>query len=149
MKAETLEETQSIGWRAEQKILLKQRLYDVALELFRRQGFTKTTMQQIADEAGVAKGTFFNYFRSKDHILWEWYQQITKTALTNAANRDYATFAESLLAFTDDLTLAATTEKELWRAKASSTFSGPVLLEGECTLDDEVIDFCCDLIGFQ
>ncbi|MDP9146159.1 MAG: TetR/AcrR family transcriptional regulator [Acidobacteriota bacterium] len=45
------------------------RLFRAALDLFAARGFADTTVQDITNAADVGKGTFFNYFPSKDHIL--------------------------------------------------------------------------------
>jgi AcrR family transcriptional regulator len=45
------------------------RLMGAALQLFREQGYDATTVEQIAEAADVAKGTFFNYFETKEAIL--------------------------------------------------------------------------------
>ncbi|MBM7704685.1 TetR/AcrR family transcriptional regulator [Metabacillus iocasae] len=55
--------------RTIQKEQTKQKLQQVAIRLFQQQGYQKTTVSQITDEAGVAKGTFFNYFKSKEEVL--------------------------------------------------------------------------------
>jgi AcrR family transcriptional regulator len=47
----------------------RERLFRAALELFARKGFNETTVEDITEAADVGKGTFFNYFPSKDHIL--------------------------------------------------------------------------------
>jgi AcrR family transcriptional regulator len=47
----------------------RERLFRSALELFARKGFAETTVEDITEAADVGKGTFFNYFPSKDHIL--------------------------------------------------------------------------------
>jgi AcrR family transcriptional regulator len=47
----------------------RERLFRAALELFAKKGFTETTVEDITEAADVGKGTFFNYFPSKDHIL--------------------------------------------------------------------------------
>jgi AcrR family transcriptional regulator len=39
------------------------------LDLFADKGFLETTVEDITEAADVGKGTFFNYFPSKDHIL--------------------------------------------------------------------------------
>jgi len=44
-------------------------LMDAAERLFLEQGVAPTTIEQITDGAGVAKGTFYLYFSSKDDIL--------------------------------------------------------------------------------
>jgi AcrR family transcriptional regulator len=48
---------------------IRERLFRAALGLFARKGFTETTVEDITNTADVGKGTFFNYFPSKDHIL--------------------------------------------------------------------------------
>jgi AcrR family transcriptional regulator len=48
---------------------LRERLFRAALEQFAKKGFLETTVEDITDAADVGKGTFFNYFPSKDHIL--------------------------------------------------------------------------------
>lgn len=40
-----------------------------AMELFSRKGFAQTTVEEITRAADVGKGTFFNYFPSKEHVL--------------------------------------------------------------------------------
>ncbi|HSY33086.1 MAG TPA: TetR/AcrR family transcriptional regulator [Verrucomicrobiae bacterium] len=47
----------------------RERLFRAALELFAKHGFADTTVEDITNAADVGKGTFFNYFPSKDHIL--------------------------------------------------------------------------------
>lgn len=48
---------------------LRERLFRAALQLFARQGYAETTVEDITNAADLGKGTFFNYFPSKDHIL--------------------------------------------------------------------------------
>jgi AcrR family transcriptional regulator len=48
---------------------LRERLFRSALRLFAEKGFAETTVEDITEAADVGKGTFFNYFPSKDHIL--------------------------------------------------------------------------------
>ena len=42
----------------------------IALDLFIRQGFTETTLDDIAAAAGIARRTFFGYFSSKNDVVW-------------------------------------------------------------------------------
>ena len=48
---------------------IRERLFRAALDLFAKKGFAETTVEDITNAADVGKGTFFNYFPSKDHIL--------------------------------------------------------------------------------
>src|SRR5262252_1249532 len=48
---------------------IRERLFRAALGLFAQKGFAETTVEDITEAADVGKGTFFNYFPSKDHIL--------------------------------------------------------------------------------
>ena len=44
-------------------------ILDAALQLFSSKGFHDTTMEEVANSAGVAKGTIYLYFQSKEHLL--------------------------------------------------------------------------------
>ena len=48
---------------------LRERLFRAALTLFGRKGYAETTVEDITEAADVGKGTFFNYFPTKEHIL--------------------------------------------------------------------------------
>jgi TetR/AcrR family fatty acid metabolism transcriptional regulator len=47
----------------------KQTICDAAMKVVARKGIKNVTVQDIADEAGVAKGTIYIYFQSRDEIL--------------------------------------------------------------------------------
>jgi AcrR family transcriptional regulator len=55
--------------RERRSLELRERIFRAALNLFAKQGFAETTVEDITNAADVGKGTFFNYFPSKDHIL--------------------------------------------------------------------------------
>ncbi len=62
----------STGNRRERhRVQTRDRLYRAALELFAERGFLETTVEDITEAADVGKGTFFNYFPTKEHILAE------------------------------------------------------------------------------
>ena len=46
-------------------------ILDAAVRVFARQGFHSTRVSDIADEAGVAYGLVYHYFKSKDQVLNE------------------------------------------------------------------------------
>jgi TetR/AcrR family fatty acid metabolism transcriptional regulator len=49
----------------------RRQILDAAIRVFARQGFHATRVSDIADEAGVAYGLVYHYFRSKDEVLGE------------------------------------------------------------------------------
>jgi len=57
------------GRRARRRAETRTRILRAAWALFARQGFFATTVEQITEAADVGKGTFFNYFPSKEHVL--------------------------------------------------------------------------------
>ena len=56
--------------RSPQNAVEKRRvILDAAVRIFARQGFNQCRVSDIADEAGVAYGLVYHYFRSKDEVL--------------------------------------------------------------------------------
>ena len=60
--------------------LTRQRLIRAALELFTTKGYHDTTTAQIAKKAGVAEGTIYRHFLSKQHLLNELYRAALRWA---------------------------------------------------------------------
>jgi len=58
-----------MGRRQRHSAEIRERLFRAALKLFAERGFSETSVEDITEAADVGKGTFFNYFPSKDHIL--------------------------------------------------------------------------------
>jgi len=57
------------GRRARRQAEIRTRILRAALDLLARQGLFATTVEQITEAADVGKGTFFNYFPTKEHVL--------------------------------------------------------------------------------
>ncbi len=64
-----LETPAPLGRRERRKLEVRTRIFDVARELFTKQGFEATTVDEIARVADVAPATFFNHFQSKQALL--------------------------------------------------------------------------------
>jgi len=60
---------QGMGRRQRRAAETRLRLFRCALQLFAERGFPNVTLEDITEAADVGKGTFFNYFESKDHVL--------------------------------------------------------------------------------
>lgn len=55
--------------REKKKLETKNKIFEVSGRLFKEKGFENTTVDEITKEAGIAKGTFFNYFPTKEALL--------------------------------------------------------------------------------
>lgn len=60
-----------ISRRERKKQETYERLYNTALHLFHTQGYEITSIEQITQQADVGKGTFYNYFESKEAVVLE------------------------------------------------------------------------------
>lgn len=57
------------GRRQRRRRETRERIFRAALRLFAERGFVATTVEDITEAVDVGKGTFFNYFPSKEHLL--------------------------------------------------------------------------------
>src|SRR5262245_20675283 len=64
-----------LGRRERKKEETRQRIVAAAIELFQRNGYEATTVDEISERADVAKGTFFNYYPRKEAILDDVHEQ--------------------------------------------------------------------------
>lgn len=60
----------------------RRQILDAAIRVFARQGFHSTRVADIADEAGVAYGLVYHYFKSKDEVLNELFSERWSLLLT-------------------------------------------------------------------
>jgi AcrR family transcriptional regulator len=57
--------------RESKRDLTRRRLFDAAIEEFRREGFDRASIARIAKRAGVSRASFYFHFPTKDHVLLE------------------------------------------------------------------------------
>jgi AcrR family transcriptional regulator len=56
----------------------RQRIQDVALELFAEQGYEKTSLREIAEHLDVTKAALYYHFKTKEEILVGIFEDLTK-----------------------------------------------------------------------
>ena len=71
-----------MGRRETKKDETKRKILDVSLQLFLKEGFGKTTMRDIARRAGIALGTTYNYFPTKEHIALYFFERALDEVMT-------------------------------------------------------------------
>ncbi len=62
----------------------RKEILEIAERLFLTKGYTKTTVNDILKEIGIAKGTFYHYFKSKEEVMDEIIMRIIKEDVTKA-----------------------------------------------------------------
>ena len=63
----------------------RQRILDAAAHLFRRNGFNRTTVRELAEASGMLSGSLFHHFQSKDDILFQVMQTVIEDLDRDAA----------------------------------------------------------------
>ena len=66
--------------RRRRKAERPQEILEAAFAEFSRNGYATTTLDRIAERAGVTKGTIYVYFESKEHLFISMVQEFTKAA---------------------------------------------------------------------
>ncbi|ATL26075.1 TetR/AcrR family transcriptional regulator [Streptomyces formicae] len=64
--------TPPVSRRERNKQRVRERLYSAAVKLIVEKGYDHTSIDEIAERADVARGTFFNYFQRKEDIIGAW-----------------------------------------------------------------------------
>lgn len=74
--------------RKEKKQETLKRIVDVSLHLFSEKGYEQTSVAEIAETAGIGKGTFFYYFPSKEDLLMMLQETLFAEEINNTDDND-------------------------------------------------------------
>jgi AcrR family transcriptional regulator len=69
--------------RERKKLEIRREISQFGINLFLKNGFTNTTVDEIVDPLGISKRTFFRYFETKEDVVFAWYEELT-TELVDA-----------------------------------------------------------------
>ena len=118
---------QSLEQKNEEK---KRNLLEAARILFSQKGISKTSISEIAEQAQVAKGTFYLYFEDKDDLLQQLLYQISydiiQQAYIYAEQRRTDDFAENIIIFADWIINYLTEHTDILRL-IERNFSWPMI----------------------
>lgn len=78
---------------------LKKQIIQAALKVFGERGFERSTTKAIAQEAGVAEGTIYNYFPTKKDILFGFLEEEVVTSLSGVLRNGLALDSEIIRSF--------------------------------------------------
>jgi AcrR family transcriptional regulator len=82
--------------RERRRVETRERIYRAALQIFAERGYLETTVEDITEAADVGKGTFFNYFPTKEHVLATYGEQrvaAIERALKKARSANHSVLA--------------------------------------------------------
>ncbi len=99
------------GLIARKKEDKRNRLLDAANLLFTENGVSSTTIAKICDQAGIAKGTFYLYFKDKEDIL----RALTKRISLTILKATYQKVKDTNLSFEDRIILMADSLLDLFK----------------------------------
>jgi AcrR family transcriptional regulator len=125
------------GLRERKKHRQRERILEVTLELIRERGYDAATVEEIVRRLEISQPTFYNYFSSKDAVLFEvarraarqWVEVMHSDLAAGAATRDRLDHVRKVMC---DWIAA---DKALWRAviraNALNLFNHVELLESQ------------------
>lgn len=140
--------SQTLDRRSRRSTELRERLFRAALQLFAKKGFTETTVEDITNAADVGKGTFFNYFPSKDHILLAFGEmQLGKlqSAVEEARSSD-APMPQFLRSLGERMTQEPTRNPDIVRALLLAYLSSTPVREAMLDLQKRVLALHSEMI---
>ncbi|GAA0835044.1 TetR/AcrR family transcriptional regulator [Paenibacillus glucanolyticus] len=118
--------------REEKKKATRENIIQSALKLFAEHGYSKTTIDQITTHAGVAKGTFFNYFDTKEEVLCDIQLTLATEEFSVLLNHP-GPIIPLVREFLMDMCRRLPAERTLVLALIQTTLNNPKLLELEKT----------------
>jgi AcrR family transcriptional regulator len=129
------------GLRERKKQQTRQRIIDAALELFTERGFDRVPVAEVARLAEVSEATVFNYFPTKEDLVYNGIEAYEETLLDTVSRRPEGTGVEE--AFRDYVlrprgSLAAGDPAMIERvARAARIIAGSAALQ---TREQQIVD---------
>ncbi len=137
----TIEKNTLLKKAALKKKQKKESLLNTAFELFLTKGLAKTTISDIVEKAGVAKGTFYLYFKDKydicDSLVSSKAGAIFLNAHRSLANTDIHEFEDQILYILDHVLNQLNEDKALLRFIEKNLSWGIFRKALDSTLPDE------------
>jgi len=111
--------------RERKKQETREKLFAAAMYLFRTRGYESTSVEQITENADVGKGTFYNYFPSKEAVVLEFARQAYQDLMKAGREKPSASARERLRGLLHDWAKFMTRDREIaWIAVRNR--EGPV-----------------------
>ncbi|MBW2129318.1 MAG: TetR/AcrR family transcriptional regulator [Deltaproteobacteria bacterium] len=120
-----------MGLRDQSRLDKKNRILEAAARVFARRGYSGAVMADIAEEAGIGKGTLYEYFDSKEELffgVFGWFMgmmlelsRVETSVLGASASEKILAIMESLIRITgEEMNEMMTLFMEFWAASGAS-----------------------------
>ena len=123
----------------------REALLNTAFELFTTQGINKTTINNIVETAGVAKGTFYLYFKDKydirNKLIAYKASRIFSVADAALAKTDLTEFDDRIIFLVDNIIVQFNADKSLLNFISKNLSWGIFKNELISSKDDSEVDF--------
>lgn len=127
------------------KMKKRNALFQTSFELFLEKGFARTTISDIVKRAGLAKGTFYLYFKDKydlrDRLVIHKTGQLFAEAHAQLLRQDMLSFRESTLFFVDYFVRVLTADPRLLRFISKNLSWGIFMTAVHKNIPEESRDF--------
>ena len=136
--------------RSRRSAEIRDRLFRAALDVFSKMGFADATIEDITNAADVGKGTFFNYFPSKDHVLLA-FAEMQLARLRHAvdeARRNNTPIRQFFRSLTSLMTAEPSRNPDLIRVLLLAFLSNQEVRQAMMDLQDRVLAIHSEMIQF-
>lgn len=133
--------------RDRKKIRTRGEIYDAAMRLFSKVGFTAATISDICEEADVGRGTFFLHFPSKAALLGEFNQRVAegfRASLGEGEPRGSA--REELCALVERMSMELVAQAEIMNAMLAEFFNSPEAMSAASVQGDALAELVTEII---
>jgi len=129
------------GRREQRKQEVRNAVFGAAMALMEEKGYDSVTVDDIVRTAGVAKGTFFNYYPSKADLVADWYTRLVDETLRSYRPRKRQGLAARLAHLAQAANQLSRESPALWRAKNELALTTPAIQAAERAGDAAVTVF--------
>ncbi|BBX00954.1 TetR family transcriptional regulator [Mycolicibacterium moriokaense] len=118
----------------------REALIAAALDLFTAKGYEQTTVEQIAESAGVAPRTFFHHFATKDDILFDGYADRLAEAIRRFRAARSGSLWDALAEASEAVATAIAEHPDIFLVRATMYGNLPALRATMLRINDDWID---------
>lgn len=123
----------------------RREIYEAAMRLFAKAGFSAVTIADICDAADVGRGTFFLHFSSKAALLFEFNQRVAEDFRASLAE-PRGTARDELCALVERMSTELVAQAEIMTAMLAEFFASPETLNAASVEGQALAELVTEII---